>query len=340
MTLSALRWHPCLHCAGSITSIVLSSSLALRRRHCLHCIGIFALVVLELSPTSHLHCRKHCKLATALSQCNRDTSAYVALSLCSLSTSVAVVAVTGTVSWQLGLDVQQILHWWFCQRCAGVLARVALASLQALRCCLCQHCTGVVTNVALASLPSLCWHCPQHCKLASAQPRHSRNTSVCVALLSWSSSLPMASLQYLALFHGDLASDGPADAALVSLPALCWRPWPYCAGVITNIALLLLPALHWHHCPCCVGAFALVALALLPSLPLLTASIANWRLPSHEAVPTRAGILASIAPLLLPALRQHCCLCCTGVFAPVALATPPSAHPRYCQHHELASAQS
>jgi hypothetical protein len=149
-----------------------------------------------------------------------------------------------------------------------------------------------------------------------------------MALLSWSSSLPVASLQYLALFHGDLASDGPEDAALVSLLALCWRPWPHCTGIITNIALLLLPGLRRHHCPCCVGAFALIALALLPLLPLLTASIANWRLPSHEAVATHTGIIVSIAPLLFLALRQHHCPCRMGFFAPVALATPPLAHPR------------
>jgi hypothetical protein len=75
-------------------------------------------------------------------------------------------------------------------------------------------------------------------------------------------------LPYPALFHGDLALDGPADAALAYLLALCWHPCPHwCAGVIANIALSLLPALRWHHCHCRAGAFALVALALLPLLP-------------------------------------------------------------------------
>jgi hypothetical protein len=85
-----------------------------------------------------------------------------------------------------------------------------------------------------------------------------------MALLLWSSFLPVASSLYPALFHSNFAFDGPADAVLASLPALCWRPWPHCAGVIANIALLLLPALHRHHCSCCPGAFALVTLALLP----------------------------------------------------------------------------
>ncbi len=180
---------------------------------------------------------------------------------------VVFVAVTSAVPRQLGLHVRPILRWRFCQCCAGNLTRVVLASLQALRCCLCRRCVGVVTNVALASLPSLRWHCPQHRKLASAQPRHSRDTSVCVVSLLWSLSLPVASLPYLALFHSDLASDGPADAALVPLLALSWHPWLHCAGVTTNIALSSLPALHQHHCPRCMGAFSLVTLALLPSLP-------------------------------------------------------------------------
>jgi hypothetical protein len=136
-----------------------------------------------------------------------------------------------------------------------------------------------------------------------------------------------------------LASDGLANAALVSLPALRWHPWPHCAGIITNIALSLLPALLWHHCPRCVGAFALVALALLPCCLRVTTSIANWHLP-NQAVATCAGVIASIAPLSLLASCWHHCPCCVGIFAPVALVLLPLAHPRCRQHHELASAQS
>jgi hypothetical protein len=149
----ALRWRPCLHRAGGITSIALLSSLALHRRHCPRCMGIFALVALDSSPVLHLHCRKHCKQASAPSRCNRDTSAYAALSLCSLLLSVVFVAVTGTVSRQLGFHVRPISRWWFCRRCAGVLTRIALASLQALHCCRCRHCAGIITQIARASLP-------------------------------------------------------------------------------------------------------------------------------------------------------------------------------------------
>jgi hypothetical protein len=215
----------------------------------------------------------------------------------------------------------------FCRHCSGVIACVALASLQALHCCLFRRCAGVVTNVALASLPSLRWHHPQHCKLASAQPRHSRDTSVCLASLSWSSSLPVASSLYLALFHGDLASDGLADAALVSLPALCWRPWPHCAGVITNIVLSLLPVMHRHHCPCRVGTFALVALALLPLLPLCCRQ--HCKLASAQSQSSRgmrwcpcqhrANDVAGVAPTLLPLSCGRLCPCCAGI---AALGTP------------------
>ncbi len=327
MSLSALRWHPCLHCAGDINSILLLSSPTLCQHHCLHCVGIFAFVELNLSPTLHPHCRKHCKLASAPSRCNCDTSAYVALSLCSLTSSVVFVTVTGAIPWQLGLHAWPILRWWFCWCCAGVITRVALAFLQALRCCLLLALRWHCHQCCIGLFALMRWHRPQHHKLASAQPRHSHDTSLCVASLSWSSSLPVASSPYLALFHGDLASDGLADAVLVSLLALCWRPWPDCAGVITNIALLLLPALRRHHCPCWMGAFALIALALLPSLPLRcrqhhklvsaqsqSSRDTHWHPYQHHAVD-----IAGIVPTSLPLSRGHLCPCCTGV---AALGTP------------------
>ncbi len=159
-----------------------------------------------------------------------------------------------------------------------------------------------------------------------------------MASLSWSLSLPVASLPYLALFHGDLASDGLADAALVSLPELCWRPWPHCAGVITNIALLLLPALHQHHCPCCMGAFALIALALLPSLPLRcrqhhklvsaqsqSSCNMHWHPCQHHAID-----VAGIAPTSLPLSRGHLCPCCAGVATLGTPALPPASQTGIC----------
>ncbi len=148
VSLSALHWHPCLHCAGGITSIVLLSSPALHRHHSPCRMGIFALITLDLSPTLHPCCHYYCELASAPSQCNRDTSAYVALSLCSLTSSVVFVAVTGAVPWQLGLHVRPILRWWF---------------LSALRRRHHLRCAGVLASITLLSFPALFWHCHQRC---------------------------------------------------------------------------------------------------------------------------------------------------------------------------------
>jgi hypothetical protein len=56
----------CLHRAGIIASIVLSSlSPALHWRHCPCCVGAFALVALASLPLSPLPCLQHRKLASA-----------------------------------------------------------------------------------------------------------------------------------------------------------------------------------------------------------------------------------------------------------------------------------
>ncbi len=185
MSLSALRWHPCLHCAGSITSILLSSSPALHRHHCPCCVG--TLIALDLSPTLHPHCRYYCELASAPSRCNRDTSAYVALSLCSLTLSVVLVAVTGAVPWRLGLHVRPISRWWFLSalhrchhpRCAGILASIVLLSFQAL-CWRChQCCVGLFALITLALPPALQTNiCP-----TKTQSQHVRACGVVVMVI-------------------------------------------------------------------------------------------------------------------------------------------------------------
>ncbi len=250
------------------------------------------------------------------------------------------VAITGTIPWQLGLDVWPILRWWFCRCCAVVLAHVALASLQALHCCLCRRCAGIVTNVALASLPSLHWHCPQHRKLASPN-----QDTVATHLCAWRCCRGHHPClwPHCRTWH----------RSTVTWPQMVWRmqhwcPCRRCAGVLGRIVPASSPTLRCCSCRRCAGIIALIAWALLPLLCwhccprclCVTASIANWHLPSHKAVATRAGIIASITPLLLPALRWHCCPCCAGVFAPVMLTLPPLAHQHCRQHHKLASAQS
>jgi hypothetical protein len=215
---------------------------------------------------------------------------------------------------------------------------MALTSLHALRCYHCQPCAGFIPHVALASFPSSRWHCPQHHKLASAKPQRSRDTSVCMALLSWSSSLPMASSPYPASLHCDLAFDGPANAALASLLVLCWRPCPHCAGVIANIVLLSLPALHQRHCPYCMDAFALIALALLPPLlsryrqhcELASAQSQNscnmrWHHCQHCTV-----LVAGVALASMPLLCGCLCPCHTGVVALVTSTLPPASQSGIC----------
>ncbi len=159
-----------------------------------------------------------------------------------------------------------------------------------------------------------------------------------MALLSWSLSLPVVSLPYLASFHGDLASDSLADLALVSLPALCWHPWPHCAGVITNIALLLLPVLRRHHHHRCVGTVSLVVLASLPLSPLhcrqhrklasaqsRSSCDTHWRPCQHRAIDVAGVALAS-----LPLSRRRLCPCCAGIAALGTPALPPASRTGIC----------
>jgi hypothetical protein len=133
--------------------------------------------------------------------------------------------------------------------------------------------------------------------------------------LSWSSSLPVASLPYLTLFHGPFASDGPAEAALVSLPALCLRPWLHCASVINNIVPLLLPVLRRHHFPCRVGAFVLrVAIVAHIAFALPPAS-------QTGVCPGTKQLQHALASL--PALRPCCCQCCASTAPLVAQVSLP-----------------
>jgi hypothetical protein len=226
----------------------------------------------------------------------------------------------------------------FCWHCAGVLGCIALASLQALRCCCYRCCAGIVTHVALASLPSLCWLCSQHCKLASAQPRGSHDTFVCMASSSWSLSLPVASLPYPALFHGDLAFDGLADAALAScrhcadvlarivpasLPALRCCCCRHCIGVIALAAQAPLPLLRWHCCPRCL--LRCRQHCKLASAQSRSSRNTCWHHCQHCAV-----VVAGVAPTLLPSLRRHLCPHCAGVVPLITPTLPPASQTGAC----------
>ncbi len=161
---------------------------------------------------------------------------------------------------------------------------------------------------------------------------------MCVVLLSWSLSLPVASLLYLGSFHHPFASDGLAEALLVSLLALCLHPWLHCTSVINNIALLLLPVLRQHHFPCCVGAFVLVALPLLPTLPLRCRQ--HRELASAQAQSSRntcwchcqhcALVVANVALAPSPSLRRCLCPGCAGVVALGIPVLPPASQTGIC----------
>jgi hypothetical protein len=135
--------------------------------------------------------------------------------------------------------------------------------------------------------------------------------------------------------------------SVVHLPQMvlrkqCWSLWRRCACILGCIAL------HRRCRQFCTGIIFLVMWALLsssrwhccPYRLCIAASITNWRLPRHKTVATHTGVIASIAPLLLPMLHRHHPPCCAGVGALVALALPLLAHPRCRPHHKLASAQS
>jgi hypothetical protein len=225
----------------------------------------------------------------------------------------------------VALASSSMLRWRPCKHCVVVVASVALALLPTLCWPLCPHCTGIAPSIANWHLPNhnavatrpCAWHCCRgHCPCLWPHCRTRRHSMV-----TWPWMVRLMQHWHLC-WHcaGVLAHIVPAS--LPTLRCCCCR---HCAGVIAIVVRAPLPLLRGHCCPCCL---------------LVATRIANWHLPSHKAVAIRAGVITSIAPSSLPALHRHCCPCRTGVFALVALALLPLSHPRCCQHHELASAQS
>jgi hypothetical protein len=120
---------------------------------------------------------------------------------------------------------------------------------------------GYLPPVALAFLPLLPLALlPAFQTGVCPVPPQSQHVGVCGGI-AVSLSLPMALLPTPASLHGNLAFNGPVNAALASLPALHWRPCPHVAGIIASIALLSLLALHRRCCPRRAGILALVLLA-------------------------------------------------------------------------------
>ncbi len=79
------------------------------------------------------------------------------------------------------------------------------------------------------------------------------------------------------------------------LPTSCWRHCQHRAFVhVTGIVLASLP--------CCEALLPLLRRHLCPRRLCLASSIATLHLPRHKTVTTCAGVIASTAPLSLPAI--------------------------------------
>jgi hypothetical protein len=171
------------------------------------------------------------------------------------------------------------------RRCAGVLARITLASLLVSSCPHCRCCAGVVAELAfegpdgaaLAFAGVALAFCP-HCAgviasivLSSLLPAlRRRHHPRCVGAFSLVALALLPSLPSRRRQHREL---GPVTKqsrhALASLPALRHRCCQHCAGIVALVAWASLPSLRW----CCRPWHTRVA-----------ASITNWHPASHDAV--------------------------------------------------------
>jgi hypothetical protein len=265
-----------------------------RRCLCWHCAGVLALIALD-------HCQHYtCVVAgIAPALCWRCCAGIFALSCCYHCPCLPCV----TTSRKLA-STQSPRHcdpasspalcWRLCWHRAGVLARITLASLPASHCHCHRRYAAVVPLVARVSPPCYAG------VLALVAPR------IAASVSNWCLPSPAAVMTrrrmwrcrrllviadgFVAIpasLHGNLAFDGPADAALASLPALRWRPCPHVAGIIASILLLSLPALR----RCCfsrrAGVFALVLLALSISLHPRCRKHHELASASHNAVAIR-----------------------------------------------------
>jgi hypothetical protein len=239
-SLLALHWCSCPHQAGVIASIALSLSPA-PCRHCPpHHVGISPLLCWRFCPCCPPHCCQHFKLASAQSRHSCNTLAYVGLLLspCHCRWLCCRPWHHSTATWPS--MVRPMQRWRLYQRCAGVLARMLLASLQALVCCCCRHCTGAHALAARASLPLSCWH------------HQSSYTRVAASIANWrllvtTQSHPLAYVTSLA-FSLSLpvvrchTRSHPRQLGLWPMPR--WPICRCCAGILAHIALASLQALH------------------------------------------------------------------------------------------------
>jgi hypothetical protein len=221
-----------------------------------------------------LRCCQNFELVSAQSRCSCDTSAYVALLLspCYCRWLSCRTWRHSTATWpSMVLSMQ---HSRLCWRCAGVLARLLLASLRVLRCCRCWHSTSDVTHAARASLPLSCWRPLSHWTRVAASianwhlPSHKGHHRPCLPYVTTS----------IASWHL------PSPNAVAPQ-----YPCPHCAGVSAGVALLFSPASHWCHCQSCAVIVAGNMPALLPCCHTDVFALCC------------TGIFTFVAPMLLPA---------------------------------------
>ncbi len=245
------------HC--KLVSVQSRSSRNTCWHHCQHRTIIVAVIALALLPSSR---RRLCSCRAGIAALGTSASlpasrtgiqpvAGEALLLRSLSSPVALLLYPALAHSDLAFDGLAKAAMAFFWRCAGVLARIALASLPASSCPRCRCCTGVVAELAFEGLAGAA--------LAFA--------GVALALCPHHAGV-IASIVLLSL-----------------LQALCWRHCPCCVGAFALVALALLPLSPshcrqhcklasaqsrsscdtcWCHCQHCAIVVAGVALALLP----------------------------------------------------------------------------
>ncbi len=320
----ALRWSPCLSCAGVIASIMHTLLPALRR----HCAGIVARESL-LCPVGVIDPCLPC-VTTSIANLHLPSPHAIAT---------------------------QHLH----PHCAGVSAGIALVFLPASRWLHCQHCTVIVTGAMLLLSPSSRGYLPPVAlafspllPLASLPafqtgvcpvPPQSQHIGVC-GIVAVSLSLLMA---LLPSWHHSTAT-WPSMVRPMQHWCLCRR----CTCVLARMLLASLQASCCCCCQCCAGVVALAARAswLLSCwrrqsrCTHVAASIANWRplvttqlrpvgvrdvvavlfviargpLPYLESS-TATGPLADAVLASLLVLCWHPCLHHAGIIASIALSS-------------------
>ncbi len=163
------------------------------------------------------------------------------------------------------LESLLVLHWHHCQHCAGFIASVAPALSPLSHGCLCPHRTHIVTSIAN-------WHLPSHNAVLTHRCTCCRGCALhCHLWLCCCNLHPSMEIWPSMIWPMQCCRLCQTRIALASSPASCCHHCWHYASFVALVMQVSLPSSRWHHCP--------------PSTHV-TASIANWHLPSHAAVAT------------------------------------------------------